>query len=389
VETGGVANWGAVYAMSLCVFVLIASEFMPVSLLSPIASDLHLTEGQAGQVISASGFFAFLTSLLMTSFIGRTDRHYVMLALTGLLIVSSTLVAFAPNYAILLIGRAVLGIAIGGFWSMATALVMRLVPPASVPKAFAVMNGGNAIASIVAVPLGSFVGGLVGWHWALSCVAPVALVALIWQAFAIPRLPPAHEQKKGRLLALLSRRPVVIGFVCQMVFFGGMFAVFTYLRPFLEQVTHVGIGPISAMLLLVGISGFIGTLLVARVICDRISRLLATLASILAVTAVCLALFGGSLPVTVVLLAIWGLIFTSAPVAWSTWLSRSAPDDPEAGGALMVAGGQIAIVIGASFGGMVFDAFGVKAEFLTGAATLLIAALLALASDTQDKPRSR
>jgi predicted MFS family arabinose efflux permease len=193
--------WGAVYAMSLCVFVLIASEFMSVSLLSPIAHDLHLT---AGQAISISGVFAFLASLLINMFIGEIDRRLVLLAMTALLIVSGTCVAFAPSYAILMIGRAFLGIAIGGFWSMSAAITMRLVPAESVPKAFAVTNGGNAIASIVAAPLGSFVGGLIGWRGAFFCAVPLAAAALIWQAFSLPSLPSERLEDRGGMRALLG-----------------------------------------------------------------------------------------------------------------------------------------------------------------------------------------
>jgi predicted MFS family arabinose efflux permease len=147
--------WGAVFAMTLCVSALIASEFMPVSLLTPIASDLHLTEGQAGQAISVSGIFAVLTSLLVSGATARIDRRIVLLAFTLLMIVSGAIVAFAPNFAALMAGRALLGICIGGFWSVSTATVMRSVPEESVPRALAVLNGGNALATTVAAPLGT------------------------------------------------------------------------------------------------------------------------------------------------------------------------------------------------------------------------------------------
>ena len=106
----------AVLAMSLCAFALVASEFLPVSLLTPIASDLSLTEGQAGQAISISGFFAVITSLLLATLTQGIDRKPVLLATTSLMLVSGAMVAFAPNYLTLMAGRAVLGIAIGGYW---------------------------------------------------------------------------------------------------------------------------------------------------------------------------------------------------------------------------------------------------------------------------------
>lgn len=114
-EESTVPLLGAVWAMSLCAMVLVASEFMPVSLLTPIASELAITEGHAGQSISISGLFALVTSLFITSIIGHTDRRSVLLFFTALMGVSGIMVAFAPDSNILMIGRAVLGICIGGF----------------------------------------------------------------------------------------------------------------------------------------------------------------------------------------------------------------------------------------------------------------------------------
>jgi MFS family permease len=116
--------WGAVFALTLCVATLIASEFMPVSLLTPIAADLHITEGQAGQAIAVSGMFAVLASLLVSRATCGIDRRIVLLSLTVLMMASGLIVALAPNEAIFMAGRALIGIVIGGFWSMSAATAM-------------------------------------------------------------------------------------------------------------------------------------------------------------------------------------------------------------------------------------------------------------------------
>ena len=129
--TDTAANWGAVIALSLGAFALVASEFMPVSILTPIAADLAITEGQAGQALAVSGAFAVITSLSLTALTRNLDRKPVLLALVALMLASGTLAALAPNYAIFLTGRALIGVAIGGFWSMSAAIAMRLVPSRS------------------------------------------------------------------------------------------------------------------------------------------------------------------------------------------------------------------------------------------------------------------
>lgn len=371
------ARWGAVYAMALCSFVLVASEFMPVSLLSPIARTLQLTEGQAGQAIAISGVFAVAMSLSLSSLLGRLDRRIVLLALTALLAVSGAIVAAAPTYWIFMAGRALLGIAIGGFWSMSAAVAMRLVPAAAVPKALAVINGGNALATVVAAPLGSFLGSLIGWRGAFFCVVPVAVVAILWQALTLPRLPVAERQTSKAMFALLRRPPLLFGLMTVALLFVGQFSLFTYLRPFLEQITRVDASMLSIMLLVLGVSGFVGTVLIGRVLNRGLYATLTALPAIMAVTAVGLTVFGTSAGATLVLLAVWGFAGTSAPVAWWTWLARTVPDEAEAGGGVMVAIVQLAITLGATVGGAVFDMAGARAEFLTSAALLGLAAIAA------------
>ncbi|WP_256591400.1 MFS transporter, partial [Pseudomonas sp. HMWF006] len=230
-------GWSAVLAMSLAAFALVASEFMPVSLLTPIAAELHITEGQAGQGISVSGAFALITSLVIAAVAARVERKKLLLSLTLLMIVSGTIVAFAPGYPSFMFGRALIGIAIGGFWSLSAATAMRLVPSDQVSRALAIVNGGNALATVIAAPAGSFLGSLIGWRGAFFCVVPVAALAAVWLLISLPSFKAERQAGSGNALRLMTRLPVALGMIAVSVFFMGQFMLFTYLRPFLEGVT--------------------------------------------------------------------------------------------------------------------------------------------------------
>ena len=156
--------WAAVTCLSLLTFLLVGLEFMPVSLLTPIARDLAISEGQAGQAITVSGFFAVITSLFGNALLAKLDRRLVVLLYTAVLVTSSLAVALAPNFLIFLVGRALVGISIGGFWSLSTAILARLASGRDLPKAIALLQGGTALALVLAAPLGSFLGGLIGWR---------------------------------------------------------------------------------------------------------------------------------------------------------------------------------------------------------------------------------
>ncbi|MFW9081953.1 MFS transporter [Pseudomonas sp. P2757] len=371
-------SWGAVFAMSLAAFVLVASEFMPVSLLTPIAADLHVTEGQAGQGISVSGVFALFTSLLIPLVAARVGRKPLLVSLTVLMIVSGTVVAFAPNYAIFMLGRALIGVAIGGFWSLSAATAMRLVPDDQVTRSMAIVNGGNALATVVAAPLGSFLGSLIGWRGAFFCVVPMGLIATVWLLFSLPAMKAQASTASANVFRLMKSGPVALGMIAVSVFFMGQFMLFTYLRPFLETVTHVSVSMLSLMLLVLGLAGLAGTFLIEAFIKKGLQRTLIVIPMLMAVIAMALVAFGSSALITTVLLGLWGLVATAAPVGWWTWLARTLPDDAEAGGGLMVAIIQLAIASGATLGGLVFDANGYRATFELSAVLLGAAAVLAL-----------
>lgn len=371
------SGWSAVLAMSLAAFALVASEFMPVSLLTPIAADLHITEGQAGQGISVSGAFALITSLLIASIAARVERKKLLLSLTLLMIVSGTIVALAPGYPSFMIGRALIGIAIGGFWSLSAATAMRLVAPDQVSRALAMVNGGNALATVIAAPAGAFLGSLIGWRGAFFCVVPVAALAAVWLMISLPSFKAERKAGGANALQLMRQPPVALGMIAVSVFFMGQFMLFTYLRPFLEGVTRVSVSTLSLMLLGLGLAGFIGTFLIERFMGRGLYRTLTVIPLIMAGIALALVNFGESAMLTAVLLGLWGLVATAAPVGWWTWLAQTLPDDAEAGGGMLVAIVQLAIAGGAIVGGLAFDLSGYKATFELSAAVLVVASVLA------------
>ena len=372
------AFWGGILAMTLCVFTLIASEFMPVSLLTPLAADLRVSEGLVGYGIAISGAFAVLASLSISTLAASMNRKTLLLLLTGLMCVSALVVGLATSYAMYMAGRALIGVVVGGFWSMSVAVAMRLVPKAKVPRALAIFNGGNALATVVAAPLGSYLGGSIGWRGAFLCLVPVALLALAWQWFSLPSMPAAPRvAASGNVFKLLRNRLVALGMLAVGMFFMGQFVLFTYVRPFLESVTRVGLPTLSMILLVIGLAGVVGTALIGTFLRRGLYRTLVAIPLLMAVIALCLVAFGGEVLPVFVLLGLWGMLATAAPTGWWSWLAQVLPGDAEAGGGLMVAVVQLCIACGSTVGGILADGHGLRATFMASAALLLLASLLA------------
>ncbi|ERK16154.1 MAG: MFS transporter [Pantoea sp.] len=367
--------WGAVFAMAFGVFGLITAEFLPVSLLTPIADALQVSEGQAGQTVTVTALVALLTSLVIGNITRRLDRRMVMLAFTLLLIASALLVAFAQDLTMILLARVLLGMAIGGFWTLSTAITMRLVPGEQVPRALSIVFSGISLATIIAAPLGSYLGGLIGWRNIFLLTGALGVLALFWQFFTLPAMPPENKARSGGVLDLLRRSVMRWGMLAVIMMFTGHFAFFTYLRPFLESAAQLNVNQLSLVLLAFGVANFFGTSLAGYLVTRSVSLTLSGMALVMSVTALVLVSFGGVSWLVGAGVALWGLAFGSMPTGWSTWISRAVPDDAESGGGLLVATIQLAITVGAAAGGWMFDLQGAGGVFLSSGVLMLLAAI--------------
>ncbi|WP_428376833.1 MFS transporter [Lichenicoccus sp.] len=366
--------WFAVFSLALGVFSLVTAEFLPASLLTPMAATFGASEALVGQAVTVTAATALVAALLAAVVTRRMDRRLVLMGFSVLLIASNLLVALAPDLMVLLLARVLLGAALGGFWSMATAVAMRLVPPALLPRALSMIFSGVSIATIVAAPVGAWLGHLFGWRSVFLLAMAIGVVTLLFQAASLPRLASIGEARLRTLTEVLLRPGIGLGMLCSVLVFGGHFALFTYIRPYLEDVAGVGINTMALILLGFGIANFAGTL-IAGLLLERSLRLTLTVMP-LVIGAAGLALAGlhAGAPTRALLMALWGMAFGGVPVGWSTWLARSVPDEAESAGGLLVAAVQLAIASGAAAGGLVFGMTGVVGVFASGGLVLLLTA---------------
>ncbi|WP_064693181.1 MFS transporter [Rhizobium aegyptiacum] len=370
-------RWSAVTCLSLLTFLLVGLEFLPVSLLTPIARDLSVSEGQAGLAITVSGVFAVVTSLFGNALLAKIDRRSVVLLYTAVLVASSLAVALAPNFLVFLVGRSLVGVSIGGFWSLSTAILARLAADRDLPKAIALLQGGTAFALVLAAPLGSFLGGLIGWRDTFFVTVPIGIAALVWQLAVLPRMPATSSVSVAGIFGLLRNRTFAIGMAATGLAFIGQNALSIYLRPFLEGVTGLELNVLSMVLLGLGAGALAGTSVIGFVARRHLLLALVGLPAALAVLALLLIALGPFAALTASLLVMWGFFSTPLPVAWNTWMAAIVPGELEAAGGLQVALIQLAIAGGAFAGGILFDAAGWWSTFLLAAVLLTGSAVLA------------
>ena len=199
---------------------------------------------------------------------------------------------------------------------------------------------------------------------------------ILWLWRGLPSMPPQAEKTTHSIWGLLQRRHVLFAMLGVMLTFAGAFAAFTYLRPFLETRSHVSVPQLSALLLALGLAGFVGTTAASAALANHLYRLLRWLPLALAGVTLALMLVEHQLWGVALAMTLWGAINAAIPVGWSAWIADGIRDAPESGGGLMVAAIQLAIMLGAAFGGLLLDLISVEATFIASALLLITATLL-------------
>jgi predicted MFS family arabinose efflux permease len=375
-STADPARWGGVASLGLGVFALVMAEFLPASLLPRIAADLGVTAGTAGQSVTATAIAAALAGLFLTVVLPRADRRRVMIALTALAIVSNLLVAVAPNYPVLLASRLLLGLAIGGFWSLSVAMSAQLVSPERLGRAMTVINTGVSVATVAAIPLGTWLGELWGWRSVFVLGAAVSVVALVVQVITLPSIAAGSATGLRALGATLRSGILLLGLLATALIAGGQFTSFTYVRPAMEGIAGVDAGGLALLLIVYGLAGFFGNL-VSGPLADRRLRLSVLLYPVLMGIGLIVIVVAGATPVGMFAgFAVWGFGFGGVPTVVQTWSARTEPEKLEQVGGLVVTTFQISIATGAIVGGLLIDGVAAAAPLAVGGTLAALGGLL-------------
>ncbi|GJH10384.1 MFS transporter [Caballeronia novacaledonica] len=357
-------QWLSVVAVAVSAFAFVTAEFLPVGLLSQIAHDLGVKPGVAGLMVTTPGIMAAIFAPALIAGAGRMDRRFVFLLLTAVLLVSNVLCAIATSFPVLLAGRALLGAALGGFWTLATAAAPRLVEPKDAAKATATILTGVTFATVIGVPLGTFIASFASWRASFAATAGLVALALVAQALLVPSLPSASALRIGDFRTLLRRPETRWSLLMVALVFGAHFSTYTYIAPLLEQ--DFSISAITLLLFGFGLVGFFSNALMSMAVANHLKKSVAAMIVLLLAAIASMLLLDHSIIGEAAGMLLWGVAFGALPLCFSVWIQRGTADLPEAGSAMFVSIIQVAIAVGSALGGSIVDHAGVRADFTLG-----------------------
>jgi predicted MFS family arabinose efflux permease len=365
----------AVFSVALGTFTLVTNEFLPVALLTGIRTSLGVSQGVAATMVTVPAVVAAIASPALAVAAGRLDRRLVLLLMAGLFTFSDALSAAAPNFAVMLLARFLLGAAIGGFWAIGASIGGRLVPEPRAAWARSVIFSGISLAIVLGVPVASFVGGWLGWRIAFAATAGLALLALVLMAVLLPKLGVEQPVTGADLVRVVRAPNARLGLVVTLGLVAGQYAAYTFITPFLATADHAGPRVVSVLLLVFGIGGLIGNFGVVRLLSRRLKATVAGMAATLAIATAVMPSAAGWRPVAAVVLGVWGLAYGAMTVAMQTWVFTADRRDLWSGSALYPAVFQASIAVGSLLGGLVVGIWGDRGAIWTGTVFAALALL--------------
>ena len=348
---------GALLALAMTGFICIVTETLPAGLLPLISEGLAISPSMAGQMVTAYALGSVLAVIPMTiATRGWRRRNVLLLTIVGFLLFNS-ITALSSHYGVTLVARFFAGVAAGLAWSLLAGYARRMVEPEQQGKALALAMVGTPIALSLGVPLGTWLGGLVGWRTTFGLMSALTLVLIVWVLVKVPDYPPqpAHQRLSlSKVLTTPGVRPVLAVVISWMLAHN---ILYTYIAPF---VAPAGMAErVDVVLLSFGIAALVGIWLTAKLVEPLLrSTVLLSLATF---AAVCLALgFGGGSPEVIYLgVAAWGLTFGGAATLLQTALADAAGDGADVALSLNVVAWNSAIAGSGVVGGVLLDQWGV------------------------------
>lgn len=359
-------------ALAMTGFIAILSETLPAGLLDQIAGGMAISQAMAGQWVTAYALGSLLTAIpLVTLTQGWYRRRALLLAIGGFVLFNG-LTALSSSNALTLVLRFFTGSAAGLAWGLIAGHARRMVPVALQGRAMAVAMLGQPIALSLGLPIGTWLGALLGWRATFVVVTVVALLLVVWVLRAVPDYPGQAAGKRPAALQVLRTPGVALVLLVIMTWILGHNILYTYIVALLAAAGMAA--EIGQVLMVFGLSALAGIGLVGLLV-DRHLRTLVLLS--LAGFAVATLMLGQASSWALYLsIALWGVTYGGAPTLLQTACADAAGEGGDVAQSMLVTAWNSAIALGGIIGGLLLTGagvawFGPVALVLIGLAWLL------------------
>lgn len=366
-------QWLPLIGLTLSAFVFNTSEFMPVGLLTDIASGFAMSEAAAGQVVSVYAWLVALLSLPLAIVFARKDSRRVLLCLVGLFVAAHAVSAWAPTFWWLMVSRAGVACAHALFWAIVSPLAMHVAPGGRKQLGLSMVMGGTAVAMIVGMPIGRWIGLALGWRMAFAVIGAVAFGVLVLLAASFPRVENTARFTLRELPRLLASRRLLALYLATFIAVAAHCTGYSYIEPFMLQVLGVPPGMVTLALAIFGFAGVVGSVVFARTFQLHPHRIIFLAIGGLTASLLLMPFSGFSVVATLGVCLLWGMAFTSFDLAFTDEVIATVPRAEMIVTSIYSGIFNVGIASGTMVGGAVFSAISLEATCFAGAIIGLVA----------------
>ncbi len=339
--------------LALSAFGIGTTEFVIMGLLPEVATDLGVTIPVAGWLITAYALSVAIGAPFMAAATAGLQRRSTLIMLMGIFIVGNLLCAVATDYSLLMMARVVTALCHGAFFGIGAVVAASLVPPNRRASAVAMMFTGLTLANVLGVPLGTALGQAAGWRapfWAVTVIGVLAMIGLV---LALPRAQDEERESLRSEMAALRNKGVWMALSMTVLFSAAMFTIFTYIAPFLLDLTGLSSRGVTLTLLLIGLGLTVGNVLGGRLADWRLTATLAGAFVAMALLSLLLSMVSNLLIATEVVLFLWACAAFALVPALQVNVVRFGQHAPNLVSILNIGAFNVGNALGAWVGGAV------------------------------------
>lgn len=339
-------------ALSTGAFAIGATEFTPMGLLPNIASGLDISITTAGGLITGYAVGVMVGAPIMTLGLGRLTKRHALIFLLLLFIAGNLLASQSDSYWGLMVARLITSLNHGAFFGIGSVVAASLVEKHKQAAAVAAMFMGLTLSNLIGVPFITWIGQVYGWRLAFVLISGLGVVTLMGLLMLLPAIPKGNKPNIKYELKVLTRLPVVLALLTTVFGASALFALYTYIAPFLINIVHISESDVAMLLIVIGLGFTVGNYLGGKLSAKGIDRTLVMFFILLILSMILLPLVSNHLFLTIITLFIWSVASFALVPPLQIKTMQIAHDAPGLVSSVNIGAFNLGNAIGAVIGGV-------------------------------------